>query len=178
MALLFLCVCAAQPRNDLTGGFRYEVKLGQNSYLLNNAPGYALDYSYRPLRWLRLEAGMEQIFRPVGSSVFCRFVSNANDNLFLVPFGVRYVFEPRGIRVRLSLGGGGAYLNHTVGTPVEGVSGASGAGWQIVAGGDYGLTHSGHFRAGVTARYYYVYVGQEVAARIFTIGPDFTFSFR
>ena len=108
-------VCLAQDYrpNDLSAGFRYEVKVGQNSYRLGNSPGYAVKYAYRPRRWLALEAGMEQIVRPIGGSVCCEYATSAEDELFLVPFGARYVWEPEGGRIRLSVGGGGAYLNHT-----------------------------------------------------------------
>jgi hypothetical protein len=123
---------------------------------------------------------MEQIPRPIGGSVCCEYETNAYDDLFLVPFGARYAWEPRRRRVRLSLGGGGAYLNHTVGheNPAEGVVGASRWGAQFVAAGDYGLKHSGRLRAGITGRYYYTNVRRFVTSRIFTVGPDFTFSFR
>jgi hypothetical protein len=188
-AILLFCLpaCFAQTsatdgylRNDLSPSFRYEVKLGQYPYSSGNAPGYGLKYWYRPLRWLALEAGLEQIPRPIGGSVCCEYLTNANDELFLVPFGVRYVWEPEGRRIRLSAGGGGAYMNHTIGHEdlAGGLLGTSGWGGQFVATGDYGLTRSGRLRAGVTGRYYYILVGPYLTARIFTIGPDFTFSFR
>jgi hypothetical protein len=182
LLLFFFPACFAQTYlpHDLTASFRYEIKVGQNSYALGNVPGYGVKYSYRPVRWLAIEAGLEQFPRPVGASVCCEYLTNANDELFLVPFGVRYVWEPEGRRVRLSLGGGGAYLNHTFGHEAlaYGLVGAAAWGGQFVAGGDYGLTRSGHFRAGLTARYYYIQVSQYRTARLFTIGPDFTFSFR
>lgn len=186
-AILFLCVpaCFAQSDgtylpHDLSAGFRYEVSLGQTSYSLGNAPGYDVKYSYRPVRWLALEAGLEQIPRPVGASVCCEYLTNADDEAYLVPFGARYVVEPAGRRVRWSLGGGGAYLNHAIGHEYlpGGLLGASGWGGQVVASGDCGLTRSGRLRAGATARFYYIQVGPYRTARIFTLGPDFTFSFR
>ena len=181
--LLFLSLpaCLAQDYrpHDLSAGFRYDVKVGQNSYNLGDSPGYSVKYAYRPRRWLALEAGVEQIVRPIGSSVCCRYVTSADDELFLAPFGARYVWEPEGRRIRLSLGGGGAYLNHTIGNEACCYSGgASGWGGQAVASGDYALTRSGRFRAGLTARYYYVPVSPYVNARLLTVGPDFTFSFR
>src|SRR5579872_1391876 len=100
--LLYLPAALAQGDylpHDLSAGFRYEVKLGRNSYNLGNAPGYSVRYSYRPLRWLAVEAGMEQIPRPIGAGVCCEYLTNANDELFLVPFGARYVWEPEGRRV-------------------------------------------------------------------------------
>ena len=166
--------------HDLSAGFRYEIRLGQNSYHLDNKPGYAIKYSYRPLRWLAFEAGLEQIPRPLGASVCCEYLTNADDELFLVPFGLRYVWEPKGGRVRLSVGGGGAYLNHAIGheyAPNLLVS-TSGWGGQLVASGDYRLTRSGRVHAGLTVRDYYVKIAQYVTARILTVGPDFTFSFR
>jgi len=181
LVFLFLPACLAQGYlpHDLSGGFRYDVKAGQNSYFLGNSPGYAVKYAYRPRRWLALEAGMEQIVRPIGDSVCCRYVTNAEDELFLVPFGARYVWEPKGRRLRLSAGGGGAYLNHTFGNPECCFqAGASGWGGQAVAAADYALTRSGRLRAGLTARYFYIPVNPYVNARLFTLGPDFTFSFR
>jgi len=185
--LSFIPICFAQSLSsdnylphDVSAGFRYEVKVGQNSYFLDNAPGYDLRYSYSPARWLELEAGLEQIVHPIGDSVCCQFIRNANDQLFLVPIGARFVWEPSEGRVRLSVGGGAAYLKHDIGNelPSGGLEGASGWGGQFVASGDYALTQSGRFRAGFTGRYYYVGVGQNRTARIFTVGPDFIFSFR
>jgi len=187
-AIVLLCLpaCFAQTApdsylpHDLSAGFRYEVKLGQNSYNLGNASGYGVRYSYRPWRWLALEAGLEQIPRPIGASVCCEYLTNANDELFLVVFGARYVWEPEARRVRLSVGGGGAHMTHTVGneSPTGGLAGASGWGGQFVAAGNYGLTRAGRLRLGATARYYYIAVGPYQTGRIFTVGPDFTFSFR
>jgi len=65
------------------------------------------------------------------------------------------VWEPEGQRIRLTAGGGGAYLNHVIGNAASDLVNASGWGGQFVAGGDYALTRSGRFRAGLTARYYY-----------------------
>lgn len=178
--LLPACLAQGYLPHDLSAGFRYEVKVGQNSYYLGGySPGYAVKYSYRPRRWLALEAGMEQIVRPIGAAICCEYATNADDELFLVPFGARYVWEPEGRRIRLSVGGGGAYLNHTIGNEACCYSGgASGWGGQFVAAGDYGITRSGRLRAGITVRYYYVPVSPYVNARLLTVGPDFTFSFR
>jgi hypothetical protein len=165
--------------HELSAGFRYEVKLGQNSYRLDNVPGYGVKYAYRPLRWLALEGGMEQFPRPIGASVCCRSLTNADDELFLVAFGARYVWEPRGRRFRLSAGGGGAYLKHVFSSEAVayGLAGASSWGSQFVGGGDLALTRSGRFRAGITARYYYIELGSSRTGRVFTAGPDFTLSF-
>jgi len=185
--LFFLPLCFGQTANtdtylphDLSASFRYEAKLGANSYASGNAPGFGVRYSYRPLRWLEFEAGLDQIVRPIGASVCCEHETNANDELYLVPFGARYVWEPAGKRLRLSLGGGGAYMNHSIGheNTAEGLVSASGWGGQAVASGDFALTHSARLRAGVTARYYYIHVGPYTTAREIAIGPDFTFSFR
>ena len=180
-SILLLCLpaCFGQTiatddylRNDLSAGFRYEV--------VGDSPGYGLRYSHRPLRWLEFEAGLDQIPRPIGASECCEYVTNANDELFLVPFGARYVFEPGEQRIRLSVGGGGAYMNHTIGNNVFPNSHLDISGWgdQFVAAGDYGLTRSGRFRVGVTGRFYYIQVGPYQTGRSFTVGPDFTFSFR
>ena len=182
--LLLVClpVCFAQTyfRNDFNAGFRYELKAGQNSYFLNNAPGYTVSYAYRPVRWLALEAGLEQIPRPIGSSVCCEYQTNAYDELFLVPLGARYVWEPDRGRIRLSVGGGGAYMNHAIGYeyPPDLLFSTSGRGGQAVAAVSYALTRSRRFHVGITGRYYYVPINRYVNARLFTIGPDFTFSLR
>jgi hypothetical protein len=180
--LLFVCLpaCFAQTwlRHDFTASFRYEVKLGQNSYYLNNASGYGVGYAYRPVRWLALDIGMEQIPRPVGHSVCCEYLDNANDELFLVPFGARYVWERE--RIRFATGGGGAYLNHAIGHEYlpDLLTSASGWGVQGVGGANIAVGRSGRFRVGLTGRYYFARVNRYVTARIFTIGPDFTFSLR
>jgi len=181
------------PRQSLTAGFVYEVMAGPNhgiSYpFLNNAPGFSVGYWFRPRRWLALEAGFDQIVRPVGSSVCCEYSTNANDELFLVPFGARYVWEPPSTPLRLTIGGGGAYLNHTVGNQTGGTVGFSGWGGQFVASGAYTLTHSGRLRAGVTARYFFAspqpsenllapWYSPSQALHIFVIGPEVIFSFR
>jgi hypothetical protein len=185
--------CAQAPdysSQTLTGAFVYEVKVGPSSGisypLLNSAPGYSVDYGFRPRRWLMLDAGFEQIVRPVGSAVCCEYSTSADDQLYLVPFGARYVWEPRG-RVRFTVGGGGAYLNHHVGNEDGGAVGFSGWGGQFVASGEYSLTRSGRLRLGVVARYYIAAPKPSANfgpgnpsdhLRILTIGPAVTFSFR
>lgn len=179
--LLTISSCFAQNYlpHDLSVGFRYENSLGQSSYSLGDSGfGYGLKYAYRPTRWLALEIGLEQVPRTVGSAVCCEYSNNALDELFLAPFGARYFWEPDGGRIRLSIGGGGAYLNHTIGDERSFLTPESGWGAQFVAGGDYTLSRSGRFRAGITVRYYYVGVGRERTARVLTVGPDFTWSFR
>jgi hypothetical protein len=179
-------------RQSISGGFVYEWKVGPDSQSLPSAPGFSINYSFRPRRWLAIEAGLEQIPRPIGSGYCCEYVQDINDELYLVPFGVRYVWEPEGGPVRLSAGGGGAYLKYTVGSHATGApDGFSGWGGQVVVSGDYGLTRSGRFRVGVTGRYYYVPAryslpsglyppGYNASApiHILAIGPEFTFSFR
>lgn len=198
---IFAVACAVRAqtpapdyfKQSVTGAFVYEVQAGPNSGvsypLLNAAPGYGIDYGFRPRRWLMLEAGFEQIVRPVGSSVCCEYSTNAEDQLYLVPFGARFVWEPRSSRARLTAGGGAAYLNHNVGNLNGGTVGFSGWGGQFVASGDYAVTRSGRLRVGLTARYY---VGAPKPSadygppgynpsdhlRILVIGPAVTFSFR
>jgi len=190
------CASAQTPAPDyfkqsLTGAFVYEVKAGPNDFFLNYAPGFSIDYGFRPRRWLMLEAGFDQIVRPIGSSVCCEFATNADDQLYLVPFGARYVWESRSARLRLTLGGGGAYLNHAVGNQyAEQFAFSAGWGGQFVASGDYAVTRSGRLRVGLTARYYFAslklsenfgppgYNNPSLPFHIFLIGPEFTFSFR
>jgi hypothetical protein len=184
---------APDPFNQsLTVAFAYEAKAGPNggvSYpLLNDAPGLSVDYQFRPLRWVAVEAGFDQIVRPIGSSVCCEYSTDANDELYLIPFGARYVWEPRNTRLRLTLGGGGAYLNHSIGNLAGGPIGFFGWGGQFVASGDYAITRSGRLRLGVAARYYFASPKPEElfppgdrqrdSLRILVIGPQFTFSFR
>ncbi len=201
---IFALACAAatsgraQTADDyfhqsVTGAFVYEVMAGPNggvsSPILNDAPGFSVDYGFRPQRWLMLEAGFNQIVRPIGSSVCCEFSTNADDELFLVPFGARYVWEPRSSRLRLTLGGGGAYLNHTVGSQAGGAVGFAGWGGEFVASGDYSVTRSSRLRLGLMARYYFASPKPSVnfgppgynprdTLHIFLIGPEVTFSFR
>jgi len=180
-------------RQSVTGAFVYEVMAGPNggvsSPFLNDAPGFSVDYGFRPRSWLMLEAGFNQIVHPIGSSVCCEYATNAGDELFLVPFGARYVWEPRGSRLRLTLGGGGAYLNHTIGSQGGDVMGFAGWGGQFVASGGYGVTRSSRLRLGLIARYYFaspkpsdVYgppgYNPRDTLHIFVIGPEVTFSFR
>ncbi len=174
---------------SLTGAFVYEVMAGPNggvsSPILNDAPGFSADYGFRPRRWLMLEAGFDQIVRPIGSSVCCEFSTNADDQLFLVPFGARYVWEPGSSRLRFTMGGGGAYLNHTVGNQAGDTVGFSGWGGQFAASGDYAVTRSGRLRVGLTARYYFASPKPSTTGfnpsdtlHIVVMGPAVTFSFR
>ena len=191
-AMLAQSPASGDFNQSLTAAFVYEVKAGPNggvSYpLLDDAAGFSIGYWIRPRRWLALEAGFEQIVRPVGSAVCCEYAQNANDELFLVPFGARYVWEPRSTRLRLSAGGGGAYLNHAVGNESGGTIGFSGWGGQLVASGDYALTRSGRLRVGLTTRYYFAspkpstlltpgYQPRD-SLHIFVMGPEVSFSFR
>ncbi len=186
---------APKLRDEIyTGGFVYAVKANSDTGFayLQNAPGYLIDYSYRPRRWLALETGLEQIIRPVGSSMCCEYLTNAMDELYLVPFGAKYVWESKTGRLRLSLGGGGAYVNHDVGHeyPGFGLFRFSGWGVQIAVAADYGPTRSGRFRVGVAGRYYDAWPnvsapagfnppGLDLPARVhlFVGGPVFMFSF-
>lgn len=193
-AIACLAIYGQSPdysRQTLTGAFLYEVKAGPNSGipspLLNSAPGYGIDYGFRPRRWLMLDAGFEQIVRPVGSAVCCEYSRSADDQLYLVPFGARYVWEPPSTRLRFTAGGGGSYMNHDVGNQNGGTVGFSGWGGQFVASGEYAATRSGWLRLGVTARYYIAAPKPSVNfgsgnpsdhLRIVTIGPSVTFSFR
>lgn len=177
--------------HSLTVGFVYEVPVGANPSFstLNSAPGFAVNYSYRPRRWFALETGLEEIIRPVGSSICCRWTNSANDGLYLVPFGARYVWEAKGGRVRLMVGGGGAYLNYRADPQAaqDFVIPYSGWGGQFVVSGDYGLTRSGKFRLGFAGRYYRAspkvslpFSGGTVlssAVNLLVGGPVFTFSF-
>jgi len=178
---------------SVTGAFVYEVKAGPSrsvpSPILNDAPGFSVDYGFRPRRWLMLEAGFNQIVRPIGTSVCCEFATNADDELFLVPFGARYVWEPRNSRLSLTLGGGGAYLNHTVGNQAGGAVGFAGWGGEFVASGDYSVTRSSRLRLGLMARYYFASPKPSVSfgppgynpsdtLHILLIGPEVTFYFR
>jgi hypothetical protein len=189
------CASAQTPAPDyfkqsVTGAFVYEVKAGPSNVYLNAAPGFSIDYGFRPRRWLMLEAGFDQIVRPVGSSVCCEYATNAHDQLYLVPFGARYVSESRSARLRLTLGGGGAYLNHAVGNQyAQDLFGFSGWGGQFAASGDYAVARSGRLWVGLTARYYFASPKPSVifgppgynprdTLHIFVIGPEFTFSFR
>jgi hypothetical protein len=190
------CVAGAQTpapeslRQSITGEFVYGVKAGPNggvSYpLLNDAPGFSISYSFRPRPWLALEAGFEQIVRPIGSSVCCEYAKSADDELYLAPFGARYVWQARGSRVRLTIGGGGAYLNHAIGQEAGGAFGFSGWGGQAVASGDYAVTRSGRLRVGWNARYYFASpksspsfgpVNPSDTLHLFAMGPAVTFSF-
>jgi hypothetical protein len=188
---------ADQPdflRQSVSGAFTYGLKAGPNSALgsaSSDSPGYGIDYLFRPLKSLGLEAGFEQVIRPIGSSVCCEYSRNADDELFLVPFGVRYVWEPRNSRVRLTIGGGGAYMKHTIGNQSGGAALMEFSAWsgQAVATGDYAVTRSGKLRAGLLLRYYFAspkpspnfgpqgYNPSE-SLHLFVVGPQITFSFR
>jgi len=100
-------------RNTLTAGYVEAFRLGSNSYYIQTRPGISLGYGVRVKRMFQLDAGFEYILRAVGSSVCCRDGESAEDNLYLWSAGGRLVFEPRGRRWFMSIGGGGAYLQHS-----------------------------------------------------------------
>jgi len=76
---------------------------------------------------------------------------NAHDQSYLVPFGIRAEWQPAS-RVRLSVGGGACFRD----TSEPNVSGSQNPwGWQLKVSARSGLTHSGQFWIGATARYYY-----------------------
>ncbi len=183
--LIFLNPLAAQSSDapfrihEVTGGFRYEAGLGKTSYGIPSAPGWSANYSFRPLRWLALEAGLEQIPRPAGSSVCCQYLTNAHDQLYPTPFGARFIREFHSGRLSLSAGGGGAHLLHTfrAENPATGLTDTSAWGGQGSVSGRYAITGSKRFTVGATARYYYFKLNRYATDRIFTAGPDFTISF-
>ena len=165
-----LCGCIAAPlllaqspstpygRQSLAAEFLEGVTAGPNSYHTSprDTPGYGVIYLVRLRRWLALEAGFNQLVHPVGSSICCEYNSNANDQLFLVPFGARLGWQSESSRFSFSLGGGGAYVRHSFGTQSLGEDLISSAGWagQAVGSVHYSITRSGRLRAGVIARYY------------------------
>jgi len=172
-------------KHNLTATFVYEVKAGSNSGVsipfLNNAPGFSIDYLFQPRPWLALDAGYAQVVRPIGSKGCCGIGTSA-DELYLVPFGLRYVWALR-TRLHLTAGGGGAYVNHSIGNESVGGFGFAGWGGQFVASGDMALTKSGRLRLGVTARYYFAAptasaFGIQDHLHIFVFGPGVTFSLR
>jgi hypothetical protein len=67
---------------SITAGFAGEVKAGPNSGIsypfLDDAVGFRVGYLGRPRRWLALEAGFDQIARPIGSAVCCEYSTNVN----------------------------------------------------------------------------------------------------
>jgi hypothetical protein len=181
LSVLSAAIANAQaPGDDLkqsiTGGFIYGIPAG--AYDQNNAPGYSVGYTYRPLHWLVLEAGLDQVIDPLGS---VEFLNNGqpffyNDQLFFVPFGPRFLWAPAASRWRVSVGGGGAYAYHHYAQYFA--SNSSQFGAQAVFSGDYALSPSGRFRIGVTARYYYTKDSTaDNITRVFTFGPSFIFSF-
>lgn len=189
IGFLFCPVAMAQTSGDgylkqsLTGGLAYEFRVGPNAGNLPSAVGFDANYSYRPRRWLAFEAGFQLIPRPVGSGACCEYATNANDELYLVPIGARFVWEPRGSRYRFSFGAGGAYISHTIN--VEGYEPISGWVGQFVASGDYRIGESNKYRVGATIHYYYgsptlhFEPGENptVPLHLVTIGPNFIFSF-
>lgn len=174
-------------KQNVTAAFVHETKAGPDT-TISGTNEFSTTYWFRPVPWLALETGYEQIVRPLGSSVCCEYSRNADDQLYLVPFGVRYIWEPQTGRLRITLGGGGAYLNHTVGNHGGGIYGFSGLGGQFVGSADYAVTQSGRFRIGATARYYSFSSGPSLALGVpyytaatfhaFVFGPEFSFSFR
>jgi hypothetical protein len=163
-------------KQSLSAGFIYGVPFAAVSQ--SPAPGYSIGYAYRPLQWMAVEAGFNQIIHPIGIAICCEFGTNANDQLYLIPFGVKFLWSSAQGRTRLGIGAGGAYLNHHIGTqPSNGaIPNSSIFGAQAVASVDSAMTQSGRFRIGITTRYYYLKQNTQVTMRLFTIGPEFIFS--
>lgn len=202
LSLVVICISQVEARaqtNDkdyfkqsLSGAFLAEFPVGTNNNNLDNGLGFGADYMYRPIRPLAIEFGFEQVPHLLGTFYNNNIPITPNDELYLVPFGVRYIVDLPQSRLRLSAGGGGAYLNHAVSRNVSGLLlGVAGWGAQAVASGDYALTKSGRFRIGFTARYYFAWskftnVGGvfppnynlSAHSHIVTFGPQFTFCFR
>ena len=178
-------------KQSLTGGSLYTVPIGSLNQE-NTAPGYTINYAYRPVNWLAVEAGFNQVVHPVGTIVIFNngipFATNTKDELYLVPFGPRFVWQPGQGRGRVSVGAGGAYLNHRYDQQASYSflgSNTSGVGGQAVVSTDYALSPSGRYRLGLTGRFYYINTSFKSGAytfhgtdRYFTVGSEFTFSFR
>ena len=180
----------ADLKQSVTGGFLYAVPIGSLNQE-NSGPGYAVDYAFRPLNWLALEVGFNQVVHPVGTIVILNngipFAIKTNDQLYLIPFGPQFVWQPGQGRGRISVGIGGAYLNHRYDQQALSAfeSNTSGLGGQAVVSTDYALSDSGRYRLGLTGRFYYINTAYKSGAytfhgtdRYFTIGTEFTFSFR
>lgn len=171
--LLFSCSLAAAdfPRQELSVGFIGAFQSG--GFANRNLPGVAMTYRVRLHSLFAAEAGLEYVRRPVGSVGDTRY-PDADDNLFLIPFGPRLTLTPQESAWTISLGGGGAYLNHTFGyeNPAIGLVGSSKWGAWAGVGAGRSLA-SGRFRLGGNARYYRF--GPHL--HIFTLGPEFSITF-
>jgi hypothetical protein len=164
---------------NLTAGYSYFSALGSTSTDAPSGSGWSVNYAFRPVRGLALEAGVEGEPSPVGTYEYDANPFNAHDYLFLIPFGARYVWQPRSAPgFQLSVGGGGAYLNHHFGTQYlfDTPSNDSVWGAQAVVSVRSALTRSRHILLGVTARYYRFYP-QYNKLSFLAVGPDITFAF-
>jgi hypothetical protein len=167
------------PRHTVTVGFVEAFRLGTNSYYLQDRPGLSAGYGARLHRFFQLDAGMDYIPRPLGDSVCCRYIQNAEDNLYLLTLGGRAVLGPREERWLVSIGGGGAYMRHAIpenAEPFVGTSRNAGGGYGLV-NGSVGFGRAHQFRIGATSQVYLIHVDRYRRARILTLGPEFGFRF-
>ena len=188
LVMAFLPLVNAQaPADDLkqslSAGFIYGVGIGTFTPDVSKAPGYDLNYAFHLRPWVAFEAGLDQIIRPIGTYTTLNngipSSTDTKDQLYLLPLGVHFYWSPPQTHVRLSAGGGAAYLNHHFGAPIPyQFTDVSAFGAQAVVSADVALTDSGRYRLGITAHYFYVKENTEVTTRILTVGPEFTFSFR
>lgn len=175
---LFSQVLFGQVQHQVSVDFNGMFRLGDNSYDVRNRPGFGGAYGLRAHRHFQLDIGVEFVPRPIGTSACCRYVDNAADNLYLVPFGGRFVLGPADGRWEFGIGGGGAYMNHRVGKQAPGFSsGASGAGGYALASGNAALRKGSRFRIGGTARIYRFGLNGFTPARLLTVGPEVIFRF-
>ncbi len=171
------------PEHNFSGRFLYSANSGQRSYGLDNSPGYSIGYLLRTNRWLAFDVALEVVPHALDSTSLGGSQGLATpaprNNAFFIPMGLRAVWQPKN-RFRATLGGGAAYFQHNFNNPGPGLSYGNSSSWgtQVVGSADCALTESGVLRVGVTARVYNIPgLPQDQTARVWTIGPEFTFSF-
>jgi hypothetical protein len=167
-----------QARHQLSAGFTGVVRLRGNSYDAGNRPGFGGAYGLRAHRYFQIDLGLEVVPRPIGAGACCRYVKNAGDILYLIPFGGRLVLGPEDGRWEIDVGGGAAYMNHHVGNQAPGISpGASGAGGYGLAGGNSALRKGSRLRLGGHAKFYRFGLNGFTPARYLTLAAEFSFRF-
>jgi len=195
-SFLCLALCGALPisaraqtpadlNETVSAGFIYCMPSGTYNQKIG-APGYNLGYSYKLRSWLALDAGFQQVIHPaaaiaVHNNALVNYI-NPGDQLFLVPFGARFLWSPSGSRMQIGIRAGGAYIDHHYNASAFGYfASSSGLGPHVNASLEFPISASGHFRLGISASYYYLNPHSDSGGPIvreFTFGPSLLYSFR
>ena len=157
--LLFTAARAQDERSQVTLAVGDAIQLAAPADERSTALSLGGSYSFRLLRHLALEAGVETAIHPTGPIRGAHYDIQPSDLFTWVQFGPRLILPLWDGRMELSAGAGGAYEHYAVGNASGFLFPRSGWGGNFSAGAAVAIDHGRHFWIGTTPRWFLVNAG-------------------